>query len=289
MAEAFLAFIRKEDEVLLLRRSKEVAESPALWDGVYGLVDVIDETSVTSRVEEATGIPASELTIVRNGQSRGLEIGGRLVDVTPILLHTTHEEIQAATLYTEHEWIDPGTIQHTNTTPLLSELYGDVAAYVYIVKTTINQEQKVAQEMQARLSGTGSLRDSKDEIFGILHPPQMRGYLFIEASARHHVENLIGRGGGATTPLKNAKAVLGGEAPLKDVTPYLEPKAATVGIEIGTIVEIATGAFRGEKARVTNVSENKDEITMVLYEAAIPMELTMRADHVRIIDRIDED
>jgi len=27
----------------------------------------------------------------------------------------------------------------------------------------------------------------------------------------------------------------------------------------------------------------------VLYEAAIPMELTMRADHVRIIDRIDED
>ena len=31
MSEAFVAFIRREDEMLLLRRSMDVSEHPALW------------------------------------------------------------------------------------------------------------------------------------------------------------------------------------------------------------------------------------------------------------------
>ena len=58
---------------------------------------------------------------------------------------------------------------------------------------------------------------------------------------KHHVEKLIGRVGGkdrasrgvvSTTPLKNAKGVLGAEVPLQDVLPYLEPKSATAGIPV---------------------------------------------------------
>ena len=90
------------------------------------------------------------------------------------------------------------------------------------------------------------------------------------------------------SPLRNAKNVLPGEAPLEDILPYLEPKAVTSGIEVGCIVEIVTGAFKGEKARITSVSESKEEVSMELYEQIIPMTLNMRGDHVRVIERVGE-
>ena len=89
------------------------------------------------------------------------------------------------------------------------------------------------------------------------------------------------------TPLKNAKTVLPGEAPLADILPYLEPKAVTAGIEVGCIVEIVTGAFKGEKARITSVSDTKEEVSMELYEQLIPMTVNMRGDHVRVIERVE--
>jgi transcriptional antiterminator NusG len=131
----------------------------------------------------------------------------------------------------------------------------------------------------------------------IVHPHSMRGYVFVEASAKHHVEKLIGRAGGRDpkarrglnlTPLKNAKSVLPGEAPLENILPYLEPKAVTSGIDVGCIVEIVTGAFKGEKARITAVADTKEEVTMELYEQVIPMTLSMRGDHVRVIERVNE-
>ena len=179
---------------------------------------------------------------------------------------------------------------------LFREMYGSVAAYLFIVKTAIGSEKRVADEMQARLMGSGSLSMIQENIFAILHPTGMRGYVMVESNALHHVEKLIGRSGGRDpkarrglnqTPLKNAKTVLPGEAPLKDILPYLEPKAVTSGIEVGCIVEIVTGAFKGEKARVTSVAETKEEVSMELYEQPIPMTLKMRGDHVRVIERVE--
>jgi transcriptional antiterminator NusG len=172
-------------------------------------------------------------------------------------------------------------------TPQLKEMYGDVASYLYILKTSIGQEQNVAGEIRARLSGTGSLQDIQDKIFGVLSPHYMKGFIFIEATAMHHVQKLIGRVGVGVTPLKNCSKVLGGEAPLEDVLPYLEPKAATSGIEEGCIVEISGGAFRGQAARVTRVAETKEEVTVELFEAAVPVALTVRADQVRVTQRVE--
>lgn len=294
MSEGFVAFVRHADRILLMKRGNQVAHYPKLWDGIYGVGDPGDVDAVTARVAECTGLSADQLEPIRDGPARGIDMGNVLTDVTPWYFTASTDEVEPGSIYTEAEWVDPGEIekyecayQMEGSENTLDELYGDVAGYLFIVKTTINQEQKVAQEMMARLSGTGSLKHIQGEVFSILHPHQMRGYIFVESSARHHVESLIGRAGGRTTPLKNARTVLPGTAPLKDVTPYLEPKELTSGIEVGSIVEIVVGAFKNEKARVTSVSGTKEEVTMVLFEAAIPMELTMRGDHVRVIERVD--
>jgi transcriptional antiterminator NusG len=287
-SDGFIAFVRHEDKVLLLQRADSVADFAGAWDGIYGVGDSRDINVVLTRIEQATGIPASSLTHVRSGAPRGVEMGNRLFDIRPMLFLSESTEVEPKTLYKSADWVDPGSIQDKSySVSQLGQLYGDVSAYLYIVKTTIGQEEKVAREMQARLSGTGSLQDIRDEIYGVLHPSVMRGYIFVEASAFHHVEKLIGRAGDRTTPLKNCSRVLPGTAPLGDVTPYLEPKAATAGIEEGDIVEIRVGAFKGERARVTNIAETKEEVTVELFEAAVPIPITVRADQVRVTQRVD--
>ena len=304
MSEAFVAYVRFEEKLLLLRRSKSDGDFPALWDGVWGIGDKPEE--VLARVSESTGIPIESLHYQGSGPERGVDMGRSLVDVVPILVVSNTEEVTPTGRYVESEWIDPGTLQNyncifsnldmENNDKLFREMYGSVGSFLYIVKTAIGSEQRVADEMYNRLHGSGSLTALLPDIMSILHPTGMRGYLFIESSALHHVEKLIGRSGGRDpaarrglnqTPLRNAKTVLPGEAPLGDILPYLEPKAVTSGIEVGCIVEIVTGAFKGEKARVLSVAESKEEVSMELYEQPIPMTLNMRGDHVRVVERVE--
>ncbi|HIC50575.1 MAG: transcription elongation factor Spt5 [Candidatus Thalassarchaeum betae] len=288
MSDAFTVFIRNGERVLLMQRADGVADFPGAWDGIYGVGDPEDADAVTARITEVTGIDAENLEFVRSGEARGLAFGNRLNEVTPVLFASSAEEVDPRGLYTAFEWVDPGSIQDKKyATPQLREMYGDVASFLYILKTSIGQEQNVAKEIRARLSGTGSLKEIQDQIFGVLSPHFMRGYIFVEASALHHVEKLIGRVGVSTTPMKNCRKVLDGESPLGDVLPYLEPKAATAGIEEGCIVEIHGGAFRGQAARVTRVTESKEEVTVELFEAAVPVALTVRADQVRVTQRVE--
>ena len=288
MSDAFTVFIRNGERVLLMQRADGVADFPKAWDGIYGVGDPDDVDAVTARITEVTGIDAENLEFVRSGEARGLAFGNRLNEVTPVLFASSAEEVDPRGLYTAFEWVDPGSIQDKKyATPQLREMYGDVASFLYILKTSIGQEQNVSMEIRARLSGTGSLKEIQDQIFGVLSPHFMRGYIFVEASALHHVEKLIGRVGVSTTPMKNCRKVLDGESPLGDVLPYLEPKAATAGIEEGCIVEIHGGAFRGQSARVTRVTESKEEVTVELFEAAVPVALTVRADQVRVTQRVE--
>ena len=304
MVNAFVAFVRFEEKLLLLRRNKQDADFAGLWDGVWGVGDTPEE--VLTRVSESTGIPVDSLHYQGAGVDRGIDMGRNLVAVMPVLVVAATDEVTPMGRYTEANWIDPGTIQEyncifsnldmENNTPLFGEMYGSVGSFLYIVKTAIGSEQRVANEMYARLHGSGSLTALQGDIMSILHPTGMRGYLFVESSALHHAEKLIGRSGGRDpaarrglnqTPLKNAKPVLPGAAPLGDILPYLEPKAVTSGIEVGCIVEIVTGAFKGEKARVLSVAESKEEVSMELYEQPIPMTLNMRGDHVRVVERVE--
>ncbi len=288
MSDAFTVFIRNGERVLLMQRADGIADFPGAWDGIYGVGDPEDADVVIARITEVTGIDAENLEFVRSGEARGLAFGNRLNEVTPVLFASSAEEVDPRGLYTAFEWVDPGSIQDKKyATPQLREMYGDVASFLYILKTSIGQEQNVAMEIRARLSGTGSLKEIQDQIFGVLSPHFMRGYIFVEASALHHVEKLIGRVGVSTTPMKNCRKVLDGESPLGDVLPYLEPKAATAGIEEGCIVEIHGGAFRGQSARVTRVTESKEEVTVELFEAAVPVALTVRADQVRVTQRVE--
>ena len=112
MTDAFIAFVRHEEELLLLRRSKSDSDSPGLWDGVYGIGD--SEEDVLNRVAECTGIPIEDLEYVRAGPALGIDIGGRLQDIAPCLVVSSSKEVQPTGRYTDSTWVDPGDIQNHN-------------------------------------------------------------------------------------------------------------------------------------------------------------------------------
>ena len=47
MSDAFVAFVRHEDKVLLMQRADGVADFPGAWDGVYGIGDPSDIDAIT--------------------------------------------------------------------------------------------------------------------------------------------------------------------------------------------------------------------------------------------------
>ena len=203
MSDAYVVYIRHGEKVLIMQRADEVADFPGAWDGIYGIGDPEDIDAVTTRVTECTGIPAESLQYVRSGPARGLAFGNRLNDVTPLLFISESDEATPRTIYKNHSWVDPAYIGNYESKsnegigaerfaiPQIDAMYGDVAAFLYILKTSIGQEENVAKEIRARLSGTGSLKAIQEEIFGVLVPGHVRGYIFVEASALHHVEKLI--------------------------------------------------------------------------------------------------
>ena len=89
MTEAFIVFVRFEEKLLLLNRSKEDNDFPGLWDGVWGAGSTPEE--VLARVSEATGLPLETLDYVGTGPERGIDMGRSLVDVMPLLVATSSD------------------------------------------------------------------------------------------------------------------------------------------------------------------------------------------------------
>lgn len=143
---------------------------------------------------------------------------------------------------------------------------------IFILKTTINQERNVANTLQVRA------KKKKAPVYAILAPAELRGYVFIETGDRQKLERL-------TRSLPHAKTLLEGASDLAEVEHFLTPKPAVAGIEEGDIVELVSGPFKGERARVQRIDETKEEITVELFEAMVPIPVTVRGDHVRVLEK----
>jgi len=141
---------------------------------------------------------------------------------------------------------------------------------ILAVKTSIGYERVVTDSMAARAKA----RDVG--IFSILAPDNSRGYIYVESMNPDRLEELA-------RSIRRAGKIVGGQAKMDDITHYLTPKPLVSGIMEGDIVELVAGPFKGEKARVQKIDEAKEEITVELFEAMVPIPVTVRGDNVRVL------
>jgi transcription termination/antitermination protein NusG len=147
---------------------------------------------------------------------------------------------------------------------------------IFAIKTQVGQERNVADLLY------GKVRKMKGEpIVSILAPQELRGYVFVEAFDDNLLKELI-------KPISYARSMLEGEVDFGEVEHFLTPVSAVAKIAEGDIVELVAGPFRGEKAKVTRIDDAKEEITVELFEALVPIPITVRGENVRVLKRKDE-
>ena len=146
---------------------------------------------------------------------------------------------------------------------------------IYALKTTVNQEQAVANLIMVAIKDMDKREHS---IKSILVPDELRGYVLIEADFPDVIEQIIQN-------IPHARGLVKGEMKLEEVEHFLTPKPSVTGIMEGSIIEIVAGPFKGEKARVKKVDEAHEELTIELLEAMVPIPVTVRGDSVRVLSK----
>jgi transcriptional antiterminator NusG len=146
---------------------------------------------------------------------------------------------------------------------------------IFGIRTTIGQEKTVAGALQTKL------RKGGQNIAAIAMIDGLKGYLIVEAATEEDLRKLVYKA-------PHVRGVVSGAMGIGEFTHFFETKPMTTGIERGAIVEITSGAFKGEKARVLRVDEGKEKITVEIIEAAVPIPLTIEASSVRIIQKAGE-
>jgi len=139
---------------------------------------------------------------------------------------------------------------------------------IYAVKTTARQERTVADMIATK---------EEDEVHAVLSPDSLTSYVMVEADGTAVLERLLDE-------IPHARTIVPGESGIAEVEHFLSPTPDVEGIAEADIVELIAGPFQGEKARVQRIDEGKDQVTVELYEATVPIPVTVRGDQIRVLD-----
>ena len=142
---------------------------------------------------------------------------------------------------------------------------------IYAIKTTASQEQAVSDMIA---------RKEHPAIHSILSPDSLTSYVMVEADEPDAIGLII-------EEIPHARTIISGESSIEEIGHFLTPKSDVEGISEGDIIELIAGPFKGERAQVQRIDEAKDQVTVELYEATVPIPVTVRGDQIRVLDSGD--
>jgi transcription termination/antitermination protein NusG len=152
-----------------------------------------------------------------------------------------------------------------------------VESHLFALRTTANREEQVMDFVSSNSKKRGL------GIFAVVKPHGMRGYIFIEAKERIDAEQ-------ASFKVPYARGLLPKEIQLSEIEHMLEiTKKIEINIRKNDVVEIISGPFKREQAKITRIDKTKEEVVVELLEAAVPIPITLKTDAVKVIRREGED
>ena len=143
---------------------------------------------------------------------------------------------------------------------------------LFALRTTANREDQVMDFVISHAIKKGL------EVYSLIRPHGLRGYIFLEAKSREEAE-------AAFFGVPYARGLLPSEVKYSEIAPMLEQDNLQVNIQKNDIVEIISGPFKREQAKVSRVDKQKDEVVVELLEAAVPIPITVKLDSVKVIRR----
>lgn len=112
----------------------------------------------------------------------------------------------------------------------------------------------------------------------ILVPETLRGYVFLETLEFRDVEIAI-------SGVPHVRGRVGGKVSFEEIDKFLVPKPAAEGISTGDVVEIISGPFKGERAKVARVDAAKEELILELLDSPHTIPIRVHADFAKIVEK----
>lgn len=112
----------------------------------------------------------------------------------------------------------------------------------------------------------------------ILVPETLRGYVFIETTEFRDVEIAI-------SGVPHVRGRVGGKVSINEIDKFLAPPPAAEGISEDDVVEIISGPFKGERAKVVRVDAGKEELILELLDSPYTIPVRVHADFAKIVER----
>lgn len=151
----------------------------------------------------------------------------------------------------------------------------ELGTRIFALRTTANREDQVMDFL------VSNIKKRKLAVFSVIRPHGMRGYIFVEAFDRQIAEQ-------AAFNIPYARGILPKEIQYVEIEHMLEQVKREVDIRKSDIVEIISGPFKREQAKVTRIDKTKEEVVVELLGAAVPIPITVKMDAVKVIRRETE-
>jgi len=144
----------------------------------------------------------------------------------------------------------------------------------YIIKTSANREALCADLIVSKVKK----EKMEDVIKSIIYIPEMKGYLFIESDDETYVRKAI-------FGIPNVKGVVRGKTvDISELEKFFEEKDISKELKKGDIIEITAGPFKGEKGKVIRIDSSKNNITVAILNAVVPIPVTVSSLYVRKVN-----
>jgi transcriptional antiterminator NusG len=142
---------------------------------------------------------------------------------------------------------------------------------IFTIRTTSGREDIVIDILTTRIKSEGY------NIKAVFHPAEIKGYVFVEGSSGDIHKAIHG--------MMHVRGVIEKPVKLSDIQHFLEARKDRIKVDIGDVVEIIGGPFKGERGKIQRIDKVKDEATIELLEASIPIPVTISTEFVKVVKK----
>ena len=150
------------------------------------------------------------------------------------------------------------------------ESVADVNSHLFAVRTTGGQEKIVMRLLEARI------KMDKIDIQSVVLLTDLKGYVVVEAKDTSSMFDAI-------QGIRHIRGQLRGELTYDEIEKYLIKKSTVSELSVEKTVEIIAGPFKGMKATITRLDQEKEEAVVVLLDASYQLPVTVDANYLKLV------
>ncbi len=152
--------------------------------------------------------------------------------------------------------------------PTVEPESGDQTSHLFAVRTTGGQEKIVMRLLETKM------KMGQIDVQSVLLLDDLKGYVVVEAQDPPSMFNAI-------QGIRHIRGQLRGELQYNEIDKYLIKKSTVTELSVDNTVEIIGGPFKGMKATVKRVDQEKEEAVVILLDAPYQLPVTVDANHLK--------